>query len=74
MAAAAHSAGIRPKAYMYVIMLAASSNFSTPVGYQTNMMVAGPGGYRFADFARFGLPLQLVCAVCHIAVCYHVFA
>jgi di/tricarboxylate transporter len=41
-------------------MLAASGNFLTPISYQTNLMVYGPGGYRFTDFVRFGLPLQLV--------------
>jgi len=42
------------------IMLAASASFATPIGYQTNLMVYGPGGYRFGDFMRIGIPLNFV--------------
>jgi di/tricarboxylate transporter len=42
------------------IMMAASAEFSTPIGYQTNLMVYGPGGYRFSDYLRVGLPLNAV--------------
>ncbi|MCB9656451.1 MAG: SLC13 family permease [Sandaracinaceae bacterium] len=47
-------------AMSYVIMLSAATAFSTPIGYQTNLMVYGPGGYRYVDFLKLGLPLQVL--------------
>ena len=44
--------------FAIAIMIGASASFSTPIGYQTNLMVYGPGGYRFSDFTRIGLPLN----------------
>lgn len=58
--AAGEHAGLPFVAVALVVMMAASASFSTPIGYQTNLMVYGPGGYRFGDFVRFGLPMQLV--------------
>jgi di/tricarboxylate transporter len=46
--------------YVIAIMIAASASFSTPIGYQTNLMVYGPGGYRYSDYLRIGLPLNLL--------------
>lgn len=55
--------GIDPRPYVLATSIAASLSLATPLGYQTNMMVYGPGGYRFTDFLRMGLPVQLVCGV-----------
>jgi di/tricarboxylate transporter len=52
--------GVDPRPFVMVIALIASASFLTPIGYQTNLMVYGPGGYRFTDFGRVGLPLSLL--------------
>jgi len=61
--ATASAMGIDPKAVILAIMFAASTSFSTPVGYQTNTMIYGPGGYHFLDFLRVGGPLNLLLAI-----------
>jgi di/tricarboxylate transporter len=58
--AAAGQLGLDPRSFLIAATVAASFSFATPIGYQTNLMVYGPGGYRFADFTRVGVPLQLV--------------
>jgi di/tricarboxylate transporter len=54
--------------FVIVIAIAASAGFATPFGYQTHLMVYGPGGYRFGDFVRVGLPLDILCMVVTIAL------
>jgi di/tricarboxylate transporter len=51
---------VNPMAFIIAVMMAASASFATPIGYQTNLMVYGPGGYRFGDYFRFGIPLTLL--------------
>ena len=55
----AHAMGIDPRPLVVAVMVAASASFATPIGYQTNMLVYGPGGYKFTDFMRVGIPLNL---------------
>ncbi|MDX2435638.1 MAG: SLC13 family permease [Acidobacteriota bacterium] len=55
--------GVDPRPFVMVVALIASASFLTPIGYQTNLMVYGPGGYRFTDFGRVGLPLSLLILV-----------
>ncbi len=55
--------GVSPMPFVVAIMIGASAGFITPIGYQTNLMVYGPGGYRFVDYVRFGAPLSLLVAV-----------
>jgi di/tricarboxylate transporter len=61
--AAAQDLGVSVMPFVIVIMVAASASFATPIGYQTNLMVYGSGGYRFGDFTRFGLPLTAAIGV-----------
>lgn len=55
----AQALGVDPRPLVIAVMVAASASFATPIGYQTNMLVYGPGGYRFTDFLRVGVPLNI---------------
>ena len=56
----AEQIGVDPRPFLMAITFAASTGFSTPVGYQTNTMIYNPGGYKYTDFLRAGVPLNLI--------------
>ncbi|QBM16229.1 hypothetical protein MARI_03090 [Marinobacter sp. JH2] len=67
--------GVAEEPFIIAVMMAASASFATPLGYQTNMMVFGPGGYRFTDFLKVGLPMNIfvgIVAVSVIALIYNI--
>lgn len=59
----AHTLGVDARPLVMVVMIGASASFATPIGYQTNTLVYGPGGYKFSDFIRFGVPLNVISAI-----------
>ncbi len=61
-------ASVNPEPFIFAIMIAASASFATPLGYQTNLMVYGPGGYKFSDFLRVGIPMNLLIGVSTISI------
>lgn len=56
-----------------VITIAATADFSTPIGYQTNLIVYGPGHYKFTDYFKVGIPLNMICMVICVFVTYYVY-
>lgn len=64
----AYSLQLPIEPFVLCVAFAASFSFLSPIGYQTNLMVFGPGGYRFRDFIRFGAPLSLLCLVVTISL------
>jgi di/tricarboxylate transporter len=57
---AARLLGVSPDAALLAVLIGASSDFLTPIGHQNNLLVMGPGGYRFSDYARMGAPLVVI--------------
>ena len=70
---ASQGLGVSPYPFVFTMMAAAGYNFITPLTYQTNLMVYGPGGYRFMDFPRLGVPLTLLVAIIATTVAPLVF-
>jgi di/tricarboxylate transporter len=59
---------VSPMPFIMCIMIGASASFATPIGYQTNLMVYGPGGYRFSDYLRVGVPLNLLIGIVSVSL------
>ena len=59
----AQALGVDPKPFIMAVCYGASACFATPIGYQTNLLVYGPGGYRFSDYLKMGIPLNLLVVV-----------
>jgi di/tricarboxylate transporter len=55
--------GLDPKPFIIGVCFGASACFATPIGYQTNLLVYGPGGYRFSDYLKMGIPLNVLVLV-----------
>lgn len=55
--------GVSPDAALLAVLVGASADFLTPIGHQNNLLVMGPGGYRFTDYARMGAPLVVLVVV-----------
>ena len=60
--------GLDPKPFILTVAYAAAANFITPIGYQTNLMIYGPGGYSFRDFFKLGFPLTVIYMIVTIFV------
>lgn len=67
---AATRLGVEPMAFLILITIGASASFLTPIGYQTNLIVYGPGGYKFTDYFKVGLPLSLLTMITTIGMVY----
>ena len=66
--ATATGLGVSPMPFVIAVMIAASNSYLTPIGYQTNTFIFGPGGYRFTDFLRVGGPLTILMVVGSVLV------
>jgi|SRR5690554_1308218 len=65
--------GLNPMPFILIVSFGATANFITPIGYQTNLMVYGPGGYSFKDFMRIGLPLTIMYMLVSATILYYMY-
>ena len=70
---AAQELGVDPRPFVITLAIAASTSFMTPISYQTNLMVYGPGGYKVKDFLKVGLPLQVIVSIVAISLIYFIY-
>jgi len=66
--ATAQALGVDFMPFVIAVLFAASASFATPIGYQTNLMVMGPGGYRFADYLRAGIPVSILVGIISLSL------
>ncbi len=62
-----------PMPFVLIVAYAAAANFMTPIGYQTNLMVYGPGGYKFSDYFKIGFPLTILYLIVTVSVLYFIY-
>ena len=65
--------GLNAEPFVFAIMMAASASFATPLGYQTNLMVYGPGNYRFTDFIKVGVPMNIFMGIISVSCIYWIW-
>jgi di/tricarboxylate transporter len=71
--AIANQLSVDPMAFFVTIAIAASASFATPIGYQCNLIVYGPGGYRFSDYLKIGIPLNILYLIVTVVIVYFVW-
>ena len=64
---------VNPSPFVLLVAFAAAANFMTPIGYQTNLMVYGPGGYKFKDYLKIGAPLTLIYMFVSVSILYYLY-
>jgi len=70
---AASNLGLDPQPFVLIVSFAAAANFITPIGYQTNLMVYGPGGYTFKDFFKIGFPLTVIYMIVSVSILSYMY-
>ncbi|ADU32006.1 SLC13 family permease [Evansella cellulosilytica] len=71
--AIANQLSVDPMSFFVTIAIAASASFATPIGYQANLIVYGPGGYRFSDYLKVGIPLNILYLIVTVIIVYFVW-